>query len=85
MKILESTFMPKKKSMRSRVKVLSAVTSMPRDELIKAVDAAISRQLEERQLSFKKVRNSRPEHSQATMSLKLDNSGRKAISSSGQL
>lgn len=58
---------------------------MPGDELIKTVDVAISRQLEERQLSFKKVRNSRPEHNQATMSLKLDNSERKAISSLGKM
>jgi hypothetical protein len=41
--------------------------SVPRDELIKAVDVAISRQLEERRFSFKKVRNSHPGHSQVTI------------------
>ncbi|MDM7919875.1 MAG: GTP-binding protein, partial [Methanosarcina sp.] len=54
-KIPEIEVLKKEKNSQSRIKVLSAVTSVPRDELIKAVDVAISKQLEERQFSFKKV------------------------------
>ncbi len=66
-KIPEMEVLKKEGKSQSRVKVLSAVTSVPRDELIKAVDEAISRRLEERQLSFKKVERSRPGYSQATI------------------
>ena len=45
----------KEKEAQSRIRILSAVTSVPQDELIKAVDMAIRRQLENRRLSFKKV------------------------------
>lgn len=66
-KIPEIEVLKKEKYSKSRVKVLSAVTSVPRDELIKAVDVAISRQLEARQLSFKKVEKNQPGYSQATI------------------
>ncbi len=66
-KIPEMEVLKRERKSQSRVKVLSAVTSVPRDELIKAVDEAISRRLEERQLSFKKVERSRPGYSQATI------------------
>lgn len=36
--------------------MLSAVTSVPREELVKAVDTTVSGQLEDRQLSYKKKR-----------------------------
>lgn len=66
-KIPEIEVLKKEKNSPSRIKVLSAVTSVPRDELIKAVDVAISRQLEERQFSFKKVEKNQPGYSQATI------------------
>lgn len=52
---------------RSRIKVLSAVTSVSRDELIKAVDAAINGQLEEKQLLFEKIVNGHSRRSQITI------------------
>lgn len=63
-KIPEIEVLKKEKNSQSRIKVLSAVTSVPRDELIKAVDVAISKQLEERQFSFKKVEKNQPGYSQ---------------------
>lgn len=66
-KIPEIEILKKEKNSQSRIKVLSAVTSVPRNELIKAVDVAISRQLEERQLSFKKVEKNQPGYSQSTI------------------
>jgi G3E family GTPase len=65
--IPEIEILKKDKKARSRIKVLSAVTSVPQDELIKAVDMAIKRQLEDRRLSFKKVVKSRPGSSQITV------------------
>lgn len=63
-KIPEIEVLKKEKNSQSRIKVLSAVTSVPRDELIKAVDVAIIRQLEERQFSFKKMEKNQPGYSQ---------------------
>lgn len=54
-RIPEIEIFKKEKEAQSRIRVLSAVTSVPQDELIKAVDMAIRRQLENRRLSFKKV------------------------------
>ncbi|RXA17998.1 GTP-binding protein [Methanosarcina sp. MSH10X1] len=53
-RIPEIEILKKEKNERSRIKVLSAVTSVPQAELIEAVDVAIRRQLEDRMLSFKK-------------------------------
>ncbi|MGV8078079.1 MAG: CobW family GTP-binding protein [Methanosarcina sp.] len=60
----EIEILKKERDARSRVKVLSAVTSVPHDELIKAVDLAIRRQLEDRRLSFKKMERSAQAHAQ---------------------
>ena len=59
-RIPEIEILKKGKSPQSRIKVLSAVTSVPQDELIKAVDLAVRKQLEDRRLSFKKVGRGRP-------------------------
>ncbi len=48
----------------SRIRVLSAVTSVPKEELIKAVDLAMRRQLEGRRLSFKKIEGRARGHTQ---------------------
>jgi len=40
---------------RTKIKVLSALTAVPREELVRAVDTAVCGQLETRQLSFKKA------------------------------
>ncbi|HII00411.1 TPA: GTP-binding protein [Methanosarcinaceae archaeon] len=40
---------------RSKIKVLSALTAVPREELVRAVDMAVCGQLENQQLSFKKA------------------------------
>ncbi|HIH74143.1 MAG TPA: GTP-binding protein [Methanosarcina sp.] len=45
----------KEGSSRSRIRVLSAVTSVSGEELIKAVDTTVSKELEDGQLSFKKM------------------------------
>jgi G3E family GTPase len=63
----EIEILKKEKNARSKVKVLSAVTLVPQDELVKVVDMAIRRQLEDRRLSFKKVIKSRPGSSQVTL------------------
>ena len=66
-RIPEIEILKKEKSARSRVKVLSAVTLVPQDELIKAVDLAIKKQLEDRRLSFKKVVKNCPGYSRITV------------------
>lgn len=48
------------------IKTLSAVTSVPTDELVKATDGN-KQTSKERQLSFKKVERKRPGYSQATI------------------
>ncbi|KKH96402.1 hypothetical protein EO95_10190 [Methanosarcina sp. 1.H.T.1A.1] len=53
---------------RSRIKVLSAITSVPREELVKAVDVAVTGQLENRQLSYVKMEKRDHGHHQATIS-----------------
>jgi len=53
----------------SRVKVLSAVTSVPRDELVKAVDLVIRRQLEDRRHSVKKNEWRAQDHTQRRIKL----------------
>jgi G3E family GTPase len=58
----------KERNSRSRIKVLSAVTSVPREELVKTVDATISGQLEDSQLSFMKVEKSNHGYSQIAVS-----------------
>ncbi len=40
---------------RSKIKVLSALTAVPREELVRAVDTAVCGQLDNQQLSFKKT------------------------------
>ncbi len=40
---------------RSKIKVLSALTAVPREELVRAVDTAVCGQLENQQLLFKKA------------------------------
>ncbi|WP_440946706.1 CobW family GTP-binding protein [Methanosarcina sp. T3] len=54
----EIEILKKENKSRSRLKVLSAVTSVPREELIETVDTTVSEQLEDRQLSFMKVEKS---------------------------
>jgi Putative GTPases (G3E family) len=66
-RIPEIEIFKKEKESQSRIKVLSAVTSVPQDELIKAVDMAIRKQLENRRLSFKKVVKSQLGYDQITV------------------
>ncbi len=66
-RIPEIEIFKKEKNVLSRIKVLSAVTSVPQDELIKIVDIAIRRQLEDSRLSFKKAVKSRPSYSKVTL------------------
>ncbi|WP_440956916.1 GTP-binding protein [Methanosarcina sp. Mfa9] len=51
----EIEVLKKTASSRSKIKVLSAITYMSKEELVKAVDAAVYEQLENQQLSFKKT------------------------------
>jgi len=61
----EIEILKKEKNSRSRLKILSAVTSVPREELIKTVDTTASGQLEDRKLSYIKVEKSNHGYSQA--------------------
>jgi len=64
----EIEILKKEKNSRSRLKILSAVTAVPREELIKTVDTTASGQLEDRQLSYIKVEKSNHGYSQALIS-----------------
>jgi G3E family GTPase len=64
----EIEILKKEGNSRSRVKVLSAVTAIPREELIKIVDTTVSGQLEARQLSCIEVEKSNYGYSQVTIS-----------------
>lgn len=55
----EIEILKKESNSRSRIKILSAVTSVSREELIKTVDTTVTGQLEDRQLSYIKVNFSR--------------------------
>jgi G3E family GTPase len=63
----EIEILKKERNSRSRIKVLSAVTSVPREELIKTVDTMVSGQLEDRQLSFRKVEKNDHGYGQTTI------------------
>jgi len=64
----EIEILKKERNSRSRIKILSAVTSVPREELIKTVDTTVSGQLEDRQLSYIKVEKNDNGYSQVTIS-----------------
>lgn len=64
----EIEIIKKERNSRSRIKVLSAVTSVPREKLIKTVDTTVSSQLENRQLSFRKMGKNDSAYTQATIS-----------------
>jgi len=64
----EIEILKKERNSRSRIKILSAVTSVSREELIKTVDTTVSRQLEDRQLSFIKVEKNDHGYRQGTIS-----------------
>ena len=51
----EIEVLEKTASARSKIKVLSAITDMSKEELVRAVDAAVCGHLESQQLSFKKT------------------------------
>ncbi|AKB20797.1 GTP-binding protein [Methanosarcina sp. WH1] len=51
----EIEILKKESNSRSRIKILSAVTSVSREELIKTVDTTVTGQLENRQISYIKV------------------------------
>lgn len=58
----------KERNPRSRIKVLSAVTSIPGEDLIKTVDTTVSENLEDQRLSYIKIEKSNPGYSQITIS-----------------
>ncbi len=64
----EIEIIKKEKNSRSRLKILSAVTSIPREELIKTVDTTASGQMEDRQLSYRKVEKNNRCYGQVTIS-----------------
>ncbi|WP_269850436.1 hypothetical protein [Methanosarcina horonobensis] len=67
MKDMRLKSLKKGRNSRSRIKVLSAVTSVPREELVKAVDTTVSGQLEDRQLSYKKAEKNSHGYGQVTI------------------
>lgn len=64
----EIEILKKEKNSSSRLKILSAVTSVPREELIRTVDTTASGQLEDRKLSYIKVEKSNHGYSQVPIS-----------------
>ncbi|AKB76218.1 Putative metal chaperone, involved in Zn homeostasis, GTPase of COG0523 family [Methanosarcina lacustris Z-7289] len=64
----EIEILKKERNSRSRIKILSAVTSVPIEELIKTVDTTVSGQLEDRQLSYIKVEKNDHGYRQVTIS-----------------
>lgn len=64
----EIEIIKKERNSRSRIKILSAVTSVSREELIKTVDTTVSKQLEDMQLSFIKVEKNNNSYSHTTIS-----------------
>ncbi|AAM07731.1 TPA: GTP-binding protein [Methanosarcina acetivorans] len=65
----EIEILKKEKNPSSRLKILSAVTSVPREELIRTVDTTASGQLEDRKLSYRKVEKSNHGYSQVPISI----------------
>jgi G3E family GTPase len=64
----EVEILKKGRNSRSRIKVLSAVTSISREELIKTVDMTVSGQLEDRQLSYIKIEKNDHRYTQGIIS-----------------
>ncbi|WP_048185095.1 CobW family GTP-binding protein [Methanosarcina siciliae] len=64
----EIEILKKEKNSCSRLKILSAVTSVPREELIRTVDTTASGQLKDRQLSYIKVEKSNHGYNQVPIS-----------------
>jgi len=64
----EIEILKKESNSRSRIKILSAVTSVSREELIKTVDTTVTGQLEDRQLSYIKVEKNDHVYRQGTIS-----------------